>query len=272
MVNDPLDRLIALVRRELGADDVRVLEGSLPAVAAPNVIHASLADGRKLAVAFASSPPSREALVRRLDMLILTFAQSLEEEGTARREPRASTVQSLNEELRALAVRAQAIDAVVIDANSPVIWGAALDPRPLRHDLGNVELVDVSRHQLVESGRPVEGDPFADDDAATRDEENVPTGRAIRDVRALPALAEMPKGRHLTHMSREATFGCVARSFAGIYVLVVVYDGPFDELRAERTIGDALPRVERLVMALPPLDPKPAPNAGVMALRRGGRG
>jgi hypothetical protein len=273
MASDPLERLISLVRRELGADDVRVLEGSLPAVAAPNVIHADLADGRKLAVAFASAPASRAALVRRLDMLIVTFAQSLEEDGAVRREPRASAVQSLHEELKALVVRAQAVDAVVIDANSPVVWGSAVDGSPVRHDLGNVELVDVSRHQLVESGRPAEGDPFSDDDAAEpeEDEAGALTTRAVREVRALPALVEMPKGRQMAHTSREERFGYVARSFAGIYVLVVVYDGHVDELRAERTIGEALPRIERLVLALPPLDPKPAPTAGVMALRRGRR-
>jgi hypothetical protein len=273
MASDPLERLIGLVRRELGADDVRVLEGSLPAVAAPNVIHGTFPDGRKLAVAFASAPASREALVRRLDMLILTFAQSLEEDGTTRREPRASAVQSLREELRALVARAQAVDAVVIDANSPVVWGSAVDGQPVRHDLGNVELVDVSRHQLVESGRAADGDPFADEEAPEPPEGEIATltSRAIREVRALPALVEMPKGRQMAHTSREESFGCVARSFAGIYVLVVVYDGPFDELRAERTIGEGLPRIERLVLALPPLDPKPAPIAGVMALRRGRR-
>jgi hypothetical protein len=273
MASDPLERLIALVLRELGADDVRVLEGSLPAVAAPNVIHASLADGRVLAVAFASAPPSREALVRRLDMLMETFAQSLEEEVAAPRQPRASAVQSLHEELRALVARAHAVDAVVIDANSPVVWGSAATGQPVRHDLGNVELVDISRHQLVESGRPVEGDPFSEDETPEPPEGQVVvlTARAVREVRALPALAEMPKGRQMAHTSREESFGCVARSFAGIYVLVVVYDGPFDELRAERTIGEALPRIERLVLALPPLDPKPAPNAGVMAMRRGPR-
>ncbi len=256
----------------------------MPAVAAPNVIHAELADGRKLAVAFASTPAAREALARRLDMLLLTFAQSLEDDPSpVRREPRASAVQSLQEELRALAARAQAIDAVVIDAHSPVIWGSATGGRPVRHDLGNVELVDVglklrdpagdaSRQQLVESGRPASGDdPFAEEESTPPPPPSAAatlTARAIREVRALPGLAEIPKGRHLTHTSREPDFGCVARSFAGIYLLIVVYDRPFDELRAERTIGDGLPRIERLVLALPPLDPKPAPNAGVMAVRR----
>jgi len=269
MASDPLERLISLVRRELAADDVRVLEGELPAVAAPNVIHANLADGRKLAVAFASAPPGREALVRRLDMLLLTFAQSLEEDLAATQKPRTSAVQSLHEELRSLAARAHAVDAVVIDANSPVVWGSAVEGRPVRHDLGNVELVDVSRHQLVESRRSAEGDPFEEDDTPSPPPSASATlaARAIAEVRALPALSEIPKGRHLTHTARQESFGCVARSFAGIYVLIVVYDSPFDELRAERTIADGLHRIERLVLALPPLDPKPAPNAGVMALR-----
>jgi hypothetical protein len=133
----------------------------------------------------------------------------------------------------------------------------------------------VSRSQLVESGRPAEGDPFSQDDtpepSLAGSESGDLTRRAIREVRALPALAEIPKGRHLTHMARETAFGYVARSFAGIYLLLVVYEAPFDELRAERAIAEGLPRIERLVMALPPLDPKPAPNAGVMALRRGRR-
>jgi hypothetical protein len=250
---------------------VRVLDGPLPAVAAPNVIHAVLADGRKLAVAFPSAPASREALARRLEMLVLTFAQSLEDD-PPRHEPRASAVQSLREELRSLAARARGLDAVVIDANSPVVWGSAIAEPPVEHDLGNVRLVDVSRHQLVESGRPSDGDPFGDDETP---EPAVAaptlTARAVSDVRALPALPEIPKGRHLTHTVAVPGFGCVARSFAGIYVLILVYDGEFDELRAERSIADALPRIERLVLALPPLDPRPAPNAGVMAVRRGRR-
>jgi hypothetical protein len=51
----------------------------------------------------------------------------------------------------------------------------------------------------------------------------------------------------------------------------VVYAEPFDELRAERAVADALPRIERLVLALPPQEPPPAPIAGVVAIRRGRR-
>jgi hypothetical protein len=271
MANDPLERLIALVRRELGADDVRVLDAAMPAVAAPNVIHTDLADGRTLAVAFASAPPSREALVRRLDMLVLTFKQSIEDDVSGKREPRVTAIQSLREELRAVATRAQGVDAVVIDANSPVLWGSANGEVAVDNDLEAVELVDVSRHQLVEGSSRADGDPF-DDAPKTPDPRTTASAtladRAIREVRSLSGLGEIPKGRHLAHTERGEDFGYVTRSFAGIYVLIVVFDRPFDELRAERTIAEALPRVERLVLALPPLDPKPAPQAGVMALRR----
>jgi hypothetical protein len=48
----------------------------------------------------------------------------------------------------------------------------------------------------------------------------------------------------------------------------MVFDGEFDELRAERAAQESLPRIERLVLALPPLDPDPQPVGGVAALRR----
>src|SRR5262249_18547005 len=90
--------------------------------------------------------------------------------------------------------------------------------------------------------------------------------RAIFEVRALPEMATLPRGGHVHHTVSGADFGYVARSFAGIYVLVLVFDATFDELRAKRAIVHALPAIERLVLALPPLDPGP-PVAGVVALR-----
>src|SRR5207248_1433711 len=90
--------------------------------------------------------------------------------------------------------------------------------------------------------------------------------RAIFEVRELPEMATLPRGGHVHHTVSGADFGYVARSFAGIYVLVLVFDAPFDELRAKRAMVHALPAIERLVLALPPLDPGP-PVAGVVAIR-----
>jgi hypothetical protein len=90
--------------------------------------------------------------------------------------------------------------------------------------------------------------------------------RALVAVRAHPALVSLHRGGHLHHAERGDTFGWIARSFAGIYVLVVVFESAFDELRVERAIQHSLPIIERLVLALPPHDP--APMAGAMAIRR----
>jgi hypothetical protein len=92
------------------------------------------------------------------------------------------------------------------------------------------------------------------------------TRRAIAEVRALPEMPSLHKGGHLRHMVTEPAFGYVARSFAAIYVLILVFDGPFDELLAKRAVAQALPVIERLVAALPPLEPPP-PTAGVAAMR-----
>jgi hypothetical protein len=92
------------------------------------------------------------------------------------------------------------------------------------------------------------------------------TRRVLADLRALAELDTLRKGGHLRRMMSEGDLHYVARSFAGIYVLVVVYDGPFEELLAKRALAHALPTVERLVAALPPLDP--TPQAGAIAIRR----
>jgi hypothetical protein len=276
MENASLERLIALVRRELGAESVRVLEVGDRETEADNVLYAKLPDGRSLAVAFAGAPPARDALVRRLTMLTATFAQSLEQSGRASARP--APARSLHQELRALAVRARAADAAVIDAHSPVVWGAGSaegESRPSE----KIALVEVSRAQLSpespSSGASAAANADEDDDE--RDDPPNPevvrtlTERAIDIVRDLPGLDALRRGGHVAHAERGGDLGVLARSFASIYLLVLAFDGTFDELRAERAIEDALPRIERLVLALPPLDPKPAPIAGVIALRRGRR-
>jgi len=70
------------------------------------------------------------------------------------------------------------------------------------------------------------------------------------------------------HIERAGDVPFVAHSFAGIYWLILVFDAPFDELRAERAMLESLPRVERLVMALPPMDPSPQAGARAMARKR----
>jgi hypothetical protein len=271
VTSDGFERFLALVRREMRADDVRVLPANAEPSVAANVLYGKLHDGRTLAIVFAQAPEDREALVRRLAMLTSTFAQSLEAR-SERRPSRPTASRSLQDELRALATRAHALDALVIDANSPVVWGAAIERSTAPVDPDTVALVDVSRRELIGSREDPEAmaqdQQEANPTRGPSPEEHALSDKAVAEVRGLPTLSTLHKGGHLRHVERRTDLGFLAQSFAGIYLLVVVYGAPFDELRAERAVGDALPRIERLVLALPPLDPRPAPTAGVIAFRR----
>jgi hypothetical protein len=309
------ERFIALAKRELQADDVRLLTLGETAPEAPNVLVSRLADGRHVVASFATAPKDREALERRLSMLASTFADALAMPPSEKHRARPRVATSLHEELKALAARARAFDVVVIDTDSPVVWGCASVPaRPrarnelLLREVSDRELssqVDDESGQLQDVGLaespappatdPKSGPPPLDDEASSEhpvravpresrasfapesaqvmsEDEDVPeeselTKRAVAAVRRLPALDGLHKGRHLRHVEREGTF-LLALSFSGIYILCLVFEGDFDELRAERAAADALPRIERLVLALPPLDPDPPqPMGGVVALR-----
>jgi hypothetical protein len=271
----PLDRFLALVRKELAADDVRVdPPGAAANDGAADELRCTLADGRVVVAKFLEQPPDRDAKLRRLEMLAGTFTGAFAEgvEAADKRGPaRQSIARSLHDELRAIATRAGALNAIVIDANSPVVWGAAR-PQGLAvgHELpSGPRLADAAKALDVDLMTSHEA-PQAAHDPPPHADTKVPAAsrRAIHAVRQLGAIASVRKGRHLRHVERGADVGYVAHSFAGIYVLLVVFGGPFEELRAERTVVDALPRVERLVLALPPLDPRPSPVAGVISLRR----
>jgi hypothetical protein len=272
--NPQMDRLMALVQRELGAESVKLLDGVTEPVDAENVLYAKLPDGRRLAVAFPAPPPARDVLERRLRMLTSTFAQSLGDGPRSSSRPQVSG--SLQQELRALAVRARALDAAVIDAHSPVLWGAG--SQEVDAALDNLPRLDASNARLVEVPAPSSDAPL-DDEPDDVSESLLPTVQRVREltekatelVRDLPGLDALRKGGHVAEVIHGTGIVALVRSFAAIYLLVVVYEGPFDEVRAERAVEDALPRIERFVLALPPLDPKPAPMAGVISLRRGRR-
>ncbi len=219
-------RFVALVKRELGARAVRFRSDADP----PDTgsIAVELPDGRFVEAVFATLPDDAEATKRRLEMLVGAFEGLAGEAAPKRR--RDPPAVSLKKELRALVKRSRGSEAAVIDAQSPVVWAYA-----------------------------TAADEDDDTTLGRRD-------RAIGELRSLPQMGALHRGGPLALSLRETSFGYVARSFAGIYVLFVTFDHAFDEIRAERALRDALPRVERLVLALPPLDPEPVP-AGVVALR-----
>jgi hypothetical protein len=253
-VQDDLDRFLALVRRELGAEDARVLDADAETPDGELVMSCRLGDGRAVVATFAAAPSDRAAKQRRLEMLTSTLDAALDEPAAGRRS-RPPVTSSLHDELSALCARAAALNVIVIDANSPVVWGAA-------HPEGV-----VAQPPLASSPRMAETP--ANDEGERGGGMAVASRRAVLAARALPELAALRKGKHVRSVARDAEVPFVAHSFASIYLLVVVYDRPFDELRAERAIVDSLPRIERLVLALPPLDPPPPfDTAGAVALRR----
>jgi hypothetical protein len=252
-VQADLDRFLALVCRELGAEEAHVLEPDDPTPEDPGTLYARCADGRSVSARFAQPPQDREAKQRRLEMLAGTFDSIVDETAHARKS-RPPIARSLNDELTAICVRAAAINAIVIDANSPVIWAAAFADGV------------IAQPPLASSPRVAESP--ANEDGGGEPRTASLSRRVLHEVRGLSELAALRKGRHVRHVERADEASFIAHSFAGIYLLVLVFDGAFDELRAERAILEALPRVERLVLALPPLDPSPSTNAGVIALRR----
>jgi hypothetical protein len=227
--DDTPARFVSLVMRELGAVDVIFREADDPP--ADGVVSAPLPDGRFVEVELATLPDDTEALSRRLEMLVGAFEGLTQSLPQRRREPPAVL---LKKELRTLVKRSRGVGATVIDARSPVVWASA--------------------------GPDDDGESDAGKASADLRE------RAIGELRGLPQMGALHRGGHLALSLREDTFGYVVRSFAGIYVVCVIFDHAFDEIRAERALRESLPRVERLVLALPPLDPEPVP-AGVVALR-----
>ena len=204
-----------------------------------------LPDGRAVVATFVAAPADREAKERRLEMLV---------EHPGRRAGRAGSRAAIAPPGDDLPPR-RAVGAVCAR-------GGAQRHRHRRELPGR-----LGRRSSGGRGRPAPAarrsprmaeTPANERRGARRGNGGGLEARRARASAALPDIAALRKGKHLRSVARDAEVPFVAHSFASIYLLVVVYDQPFDELRAERAIVDSLPRIERLVLALPPLDPAPS--------------
>ncbi|MET0596216.1 MAG: hypothetical protein ABW133_26200 [Polyangiaceae bacterium] len=362
------------MKRSLAAKDVRLLSDGETPQAAEQALVCELPTGQMLAVSFDDRPTNPDSARRRLEMLVRAFASTLTTPG----EPHSSAnkAHALHHELAALVGRAGALDAVIIDANSPAIWGGAsaelpeiIEDEPVREPDNVIridrqsaparrsELIDRARelgirafealaidprammlipravceeHKFVplfgvgnglllamadptdlagvhravmmtglevepclanerllrfvlawnhagERRSPVDN-PLPDDPQSMNERETLAKTvcdrwarhfairHAIQLVRAMPEMVQLHKGGHLNRTVIEPNFAVIARSFAAIYVMVIVFPGPFDEIRAKHAISQALPIIESLVLALPPRDPPPS-ISGAKAMR-----
>ncbi len=281
MSEDALSRFLELVAREMDATDVRA-EPRGTTEASRLVMIAPLGERTDVVVVYVEAPTDSDARQRRLEMLSSAFASAIEgaqrnEERRAARSP--TSKRSLRRELEALATRADAVDAVVIDAHSPIVWGAVAGPIattkanvfPLNAEArARIERIHESHRDLIAAldAEDDEGDGERTSATPPPGQPSPLTTRAVAEIRALHATSQLHRGGHLAYNVRQENYGVVARSFAAIYVLILVFDKAFDMLRAERALREHLLVVERLVLALPPMDPEPAPTAGVIAIRR----
>ena len=228
-----LEEFLAIVKRELDAEEAAFVAVGVTPPDGAGWLSAGLRDGTSVAARL----PIERALgpaKERLDALVEAFHLALTSVHVSSRPPRSELLEALHAELISFASEAGARDAFILDAHSPILWGTTETEAP------------TPRERLLRSAACF---------------------RAAAKLRALPAMALLPRGGHLSGQETAAGFGYMARSFASIYVAAVVYDGAFEELRARRAFAHALAPIERLLVALPPLDPSPVPIARAAAAR-----
>lgn len=284
MSDQTITRLLDLITRELGALETRIEFGGTPPDD-PSTLWTSLPAGWRVVSRFATPPED----AKQLSLKLRQVAGSFFEVPPAPPQPNPGgyanwTTRRLDDELCALAARTGAATAVVIDFQSPVLWGTS-EPRIGDESVTSAHKV-AQLAQMAERGgvRLVELAALPDDqvdEVLTRSEMNeasrvtlrreigrlraldatqrfaeVLTSRAIARVRR-PGTEDAPASGHFREVVHEDELGYLARSFSGIYVLLLVFKNTYSELHAEAALLHALPVIERLVFALPPIEPPP---------------
>ena len=200
-------------------------------------------------------------------MLVELFRSVLDDAPAVAGKERAPSGPLLIEQLCLLAEQARATDALVIDAHSPVVWGAARPETMLAW-----EQAEEPPNNVIPF-RPASASPTSKEGPALHTTKEkvaaVPTEsqRAIALVQSMIEIPKLHRGGKLIRTVVMPEFACVARSFAAIYVVVLVFGGPFDEIAAKQALAQSLPHIEKLVLSLPPFNPSPS-TRGAMALRR----
>lgn len=290
---DELLRLLALVKRELDADDARAeLGGRDPSDA--TLIWAPMGDAWRVVAVFDEPPVERDKKEARLRTLLAPFSshERLSEPPPAAVGERHRL--ELDEELDRLAERTGARAALVVDERSPVVWGSSA-PRADGWDLDTMEYTVQLAEEVLPFGVDparwlAEGAPSADvlEEAGVDETMGQRWSHRFRRVTSIApewsaaewhdalqiaiAIGEARKecsgGRAPDRVAAHGdSWGVFGKGFAQIYLLALVFDGTYSELHAEGPLVRALPHIETLVLALPPVDPPPR-RAKVIAFRR----
>lgn len=273
--------MLELVARELEADDARLEVGVRPPREQDAAIE--LASGFRLVAVFDHPRDDIAARRERLAALAQTFEATLDAAtlGAPFPSTTALAASALDEALAALARIASATAVVVIDERSPMIWGCSLQPRgPEDADVAvwlSIAAVAASRVGIEFAAllaAPADEVAAALDRAGPATEDRNRIARAVSRIQST-GLRRTPEEAHAFVVAMRAVAaarrgtgedrapagghdgpGWLARDFGGIYRLVLAFDAPYSELHAESAAKRALPVIERLVMALPPVDPQ----------------
>lgn len=233
-MSDPaLHAFLALLQRELGADDAYLQLGGKATDGGGRFFHA-LGEATSVVVVFAEPPPDGATVHARLAALSATFRKTVDSAVAGAARPRQAmdfARQRLDEELTGLSERAGAVRAFVFDFDSPVIWGAS-----------------VLEEQDAAAGKPL-------------------LERAMHSFRQRSDELKQAHG-HTVRLTLEDDVEALARPFAGLYVLALLFRDPLSEPIALGAVLHAVGFIERLVLALPPIDP--GPGAKVVRLRSPG--
>lgn len=275
-------RLLEVVRRELGADDARVeIGGRDPG---DDVVWCAV-EGRRLVVVFDDAPEQSLAELReRLETLVRAFPTTLEPREKPRRviEPQ----RALDDALDILAQQSTATHALVIDDSSPVIWGSS-DLHRGPEDIVDAKLAAEALTLASAAGMDLAAhlagvvkDPLPEELQRLIRQMHVASEHQPRDIarwrdvlRVSAALVTLRDS-----IAREPTatrfalhdpdLAMLARGFGNIYWMLLVFDrAGFSELHAEAAMIHASPWIEKLVSALPPVDPSGG-GGRVTTLRR----
>lgn len=277
--NPSVLKLLASITDRLAAVDARVEIGGLEPKD-PRLLFVELKPQARIVVVFDSPPDDRAAKLGLLSELAAAFAFTADLSTDAVGLGRELSSRRLDDELATLADRAGALRGVVIDTQSPVLWGtselrrgdedvdsALAAARSLttaeQHGVDFAELLELgrdgARRHLEDRGLDPTVVSSLERSAERVRQGSVRSGAAWRSYLLLAqAISDVRRdgdsGASRRLVSRGG-FGYLARSFANIYWLVLVFDGNFSELAADGALLHALPLIEKLVLALPPVDP-----------------
>jgi hypothetical protein len=283
---DDLLRLLELVRRELDAEDAHVRLGGRRDDD-PRTVEHELRAGCCVVVRLREPPAQPREAAERLAELARAFAGTVEHaiETIDAAWSRPSSAHALVQTLADLRDATGAAVALVVDRQSPVIWGCSdpglgLRDRPAARVLA-IALASL-RAQGLDWASAALTAPKAPDAAgelpgsaslelarrALQSAERSQPGGAARLVaatRALLALDTAPDAPAYLPEGEEP--GLASKGFGGLYCVALVFTRPFSPLRVEGVLRRARPIIERLVLELPPLDPEPM-GGRVVPLRR----